>query len=289
MAEEKKKASFLDKLKHKYRLTMYNDVTLEEVMTFRLSRMNVFTFFGIFTIIVMILVFIMLVFTPLRVFLPNYTDNDMQRKISINALKIDSLEHEIIVRDQYYVNLKNIFEGKELVDINLRTDSSGVVSKNIDFSKSKEDSVFRKKIEEEEQFNVTTNAKNTKGNLGNVHFFAPINKGMITSKFNLPEKHYGIDIVAAANEGVKAVLEGTVITADWTMATGYVIQVQHESDLVSFYKHNSILLKKVGDRVKAGDVIAIIGNSGELTTGPHLHFELWYKGIPIDPQAYIMF
>jgi murein DD-endopeptidase MepM/ murein hydrolase activator NlpD len=124
--------------------------------------------------------------------------------------------------------------------------------------------------------------------LAGIHFFTPV-RGLVTQSFNARENHFGTDIGAAHNEVVKATLDGTVTLADWTVETGYTISIQHENNLISFYKHNAELLKKVGNVVKAGDAIAIIGNSGELTTGPHLHFELWHNGTPIDPQTYIVF
>ncbi len=289
MEEKKKKNKVFTKLKHKYRLTVHNDSTLAEVLTFRLSRLNVFAFMGIFFILVAGLIVVLLFFTPLRMFLPTYTDSAMSSKIVENAIKVDSLEREIQIRDRYLTNIKNIIEGKELIDYQTTADTA-VHYKNLDFKPSKEDSLLRKQIEEEEIFNLTASVKDEKsGNFKNLHFFAPLSKGMISRHFDIETKHYGLDIVAPPNEGVKAVLDGTVVSSTWTLATGYVIQLQHENDLVSFYKHNSALLRKVGDRVKAGEVIAIIGNSGELTTGPHLHFELWHKGIPVNPEDYIVF
>ena len=159
----------------------------------------------------------------------------------------------------------------------------------IDFSKSVEDSILRVQIEDEEQYNLTVvdNRSRVSGLTG-VHFFAPI-RGMVSSPFDATQNHFGTDIVAASNEVVKATLDGTVIMASWTVETGYVIQVQHKDNLISVYKHNAELLKKTGNVVKAGDAIAIIGNSGELTTGPHLHFEIWHNGTPINPEEYIVF
>jgi murein DD-endopeptidase MepM/ murein hydrolase activator NlpD len=160
---------------------------------------------------------------------------------------------------------------------------------NIQFSTSIEDSILRTQIEEEEQYNLlVTDQDHASSGLTGVHFFAPI-RGMVTNPFNAGANHFGTDIVAAPNEVVKATLDGTVILATWTLETGYVLQIQHDNNLVSIYKHNAELLKKVGNVVRAGDAIAIIGNSGELTTGPHLHFEIWHNGTPIDPEQFIVF
>jgi murein DD-endopeptidase MepM/ murein hydrolase activator NlpD len=159
----------------------------------------------------------------------------------------------------------------------------------IDFSTSLEDSILRNQIEEEEQYNlaVVDNRPRALG-LAGVHFFAPV-RGIVSSPFDATKNHFGTDIVASPDEVVKATLDGTVIMASWTVETGYVIQVQHKDNLISVYKHNAELLKKTGNVVKAGDAIAIVGNSGELTTGPHLHFEIWYNGTPVNPEEYIVF
>lgn len=290
MAENKKR-NFLERLKYKYRLTVYNDTSLEEVTTFYLSRLNVFTYFGLFLIFVTIIVFLLLVFTPLKVFLPAYTDAKMQRQIIENALKVDSLEQEIMVRDKYFQTISHIIQGKDLSALTPPVDTTNVTPyENITFEKSKEDSLLRLAIEKKEMLNTTSQKSGKKiRDISKLHFFSPINKGMIINRFSASEGHYGVDIVAAPNEGVLATLDGTVVAADWTLETGYVIQIQHEDNLVSFYKHNSALLKKVGDRVMAGEVVAIIGNSGELTTGPHLHFELWHRGMALNPEEYIVF
>ncbi len=290
MAEEKRKQKIIERLKNKYRLKIYNDVTLEEVTNFRLSRLNLFAYLGVIVIIIGVIVFYLLVNTRLSAFLPTYTDTQLKRSIVLTAMKVDSLENQIKIRDQYFSNIRNIIEGKELTDLVSKPDSS-LRAKNIKFTKSAADAQLRKQIEEDELLNTKSAVKKQvdKNSLTSLHFFSPVTKGYITSKFNNKEQHYGIDIVSAPNEGVKATLDGTVISASWTLETGYVIQIQHENDLISLYKHNSALLKKTGDRVKAGEVIAIIGNSGELTTGPHLHFELWHKGVPVNPEAYIIF
>ena len=160
---------------------------------------------------------------------------------------------------------------------------------DIDFSVSKEDSLLRAEVEKETQFSIYQNSEEAVVNdLAKLHFYPPL-KGIVTNQFDLPKGHYGADIVAKPNQVVSVVLDGTVIQATWSVEFGHIIQVQHKHNLLSSYKHNSELLKKVGSRVKAGEPIAIIGNSGELTWGPHLHFELWFDGKPLDPEEYINF
>ena len=289
MAEEKEKRKFIKKIKDKYRFVIYNDTTFEEVLHFRLSRLNVFAYVGISVVLIATLVVILIVFTPLREFIPQYPDSVLQREIVENALRVDSLEQELRVRDQYFNNIKTIIEGKE-PDNFVSAQDTTTEYKEISFDKSIQDSILRQQVEAEEQYNLA-NIEDPfmMQSISSLDFFAPINKGVITNPFNLKEGHFGVDLVAAPNTGVMTVLDGTVTMATWTLPTGYVIQVQHKDNFVSFYKHNSALLKEVGDKVKAGETIAIIGNSGELSTGPHLHFELWQNGAPLDPEDYIVF
>ncbi|MFC2129595.1 M23 family metallopeptidase, partial [Bacteroidota bacterium] len=160
---------------------------------------------------------------------------------------------------------------------------------DIVFTRSENDSILREQVEAEEQFRLSVIEQNSIGkNLHELHFFTPV-QGIITNSFNPLENHYGVDLVAGPNEVVKATLDGTVTLAAWTLETGYVVQIQHGNNLMSVYKHNAELFKSEGQIVNAGDAIAVIGNSGELTTGPHLHFELWHNGVPLDPVKYIVF
>ncbi|MCK7537194.1 MAG: M23 family metallopeptidase [Marinilabiliales bacterium] len=162
---------------------------------------------------------------------------------------------------------------------------------NIVFRKSAEDSVFRSRVEQEEKYNLTSgttgSARGT--SLASIHFFPPV-KGVVSSNFDLRTRHYAIDIVTQPKAVVSSTLDGTVIMTGWTMETGFVMMIQHSNNIVSVYKHNASLLKEMGDRVWAGEAISIVGDSGELyTSGPHLHFELWHNGEPLDPAQYIFF
>jgi len=171
-------------------------------------------------------------------------------------------------------------------------DAKDTVSEHIEdvsFARSVEDSLLQQ-IEQEEKNNLSIiDAGDRSDNLSKLNFFTPVSKGLIINRFDKKGGHFGLDILAAPDAGISAVLDGTVIVATWTLATGHVIQVQHSNNLISLYKHNSVLLKSVGSHVKAGEPIAIIGNSGELTTGPHLHFELWHNGTALNPENYIVF
>ncbi len=289
MENKNKNKKLINKLTHKYRLIVYNDNTFEEVWYMRLSRLNLIALFGTAIICLITLTILIVAYTPAREFIPGYPDGDLRRNIILNSIKLDSLEHELAVREQYYKNIRAIISGEEPEDF-IDSNETEVEYKEITFTKSPFDSILREQIEQEEQFNLilADNDNSSPINFSTIHFFVPLN-GIVTNKFNIDENHFGIDIVTAPNKVVAAVLDGTVTMGNWTLETGYVIQIQHANNLISVYKHNSVLLKKVGNLVKAGEAIAIVGNSGELTTGPHLHFELWHDGKPLDPEDYILF
>lgn len=277
-----------EKIRDKYRMIIYNDHTFEEVGFIRLSRLSLIALVSTVFILIVAGVFALIAYTGIRELIPGYPDGAMRRSIIMNAIRLDSLENEIRLRDRYFKNLNALVSGEEPDDIMASVDTSVEVG-DIQFSTSLEDSILRVQIEEEEQYNLlVVDQESSLSGLASIHFFAPI-KGMVTNSFNAGENHFGTDIVAAPNEVVKAAMDGTVVLATWTVETGYVLQIQHDNNLISIYKHNAELLKKVGNVVRAGDAIAIIGNSGELTTGPHLHFELWHNGTPIDPEQYIVF
>lgn len=288
MSDKKEKNSFFKKFRHKYRLSIYRDETFEELLNLRLTKLNVLALVSVLTLIFLVIVISIIAYTPARELIPGYPDEKTVRNIRLNAHRLDSLEMEMQKRDAYFENIRRIVSGEEPEQINIPRET--VIKKgSVTFQRSAEDSILRNMIESDKSYTLLGDGhKKIKTSLSNVLFFPPV-KGMVTSSFRMSEDHYGTDIVAAPNEVVKAVLAGTVIMASWTLETGYVIQLQHENDLISVYKHNAELLKGVGERVTAGEPIAIVGNSGELTTGPHLHFELWYNGNPLNPENYVTF
>jgi murein DD-endopeptidase MepM/ murein hydrolase activator NlpD len=285
----KLKRPLKERLRDKYRLIIYNDNTFEEVGFIRLTGFNLLWILGALSFIMVSLTFVLIAYTSVRELIPGYPDTNIRREIVMNALRLDSLEHEIVKRDLYFQNINSIIMGRKPANVG-DTSSQKNQEKNIVFSKSPKDSLLRLQVEDEEQFNlaVNTNEKYVTTNLSQIHFFTPL-RGVVTNGFYSETNHYGTDIVAGPNEVIKATLDGTVILASWTLETGYVIQIQHENNIISVYKHNAELLKKAGSRVVAGEPIAIVGNSGELTSGPHLHFELWFNGRPLNPEDYIVF
>ena len=289
--EPKEKKQLIKKLKDKYRLVVINDNTFDERFSAYLTPLNVIAGIASIFLLITLIVVGVIAFTPLREFIPGYSDT--QTKIdALNAsIKADSLEDAQRVYVQYFSNLGSILNGNIAIEEDTsRTAEEGKVYEGLDFSTSREDSLLRVEIESQERYAISQDVNDENQSLGlpSLLFYAPV-KGQITAEYDRSIKHYGIDVTAPEGEPIKAVYDGVVILASYTYDGGYVIQVQHTGDLISVYKHNSVLMKEVGDQVEAGESIAIIGNSGELTDGPHLHFELWYKGDPLDPNNFISF
>lgn len=279
------------KQKRKLRLSVLDDHSLEEVRALRLTKPFIFSIIGGSILIIGVLIFLLLAYTPLNSLIPQRTSSLLKNKVIKNSLLIDSLETEIVQYDQYLNNIKNILQGNPPADTfnvnKIYRDTSLNISKS-EFNSSRLDSLIRAQIEDSETGAINPQNEKIKETIKNIHFITPL-KGIVTNEFNPKKSHYGIDIVPGNDETISATLSGTVILATWSVETGYIIGIQHNFNFVSFYKHNSVLLKKVGDRVKSGESIAIAGNSGENTTGPHLHFELWHNGTPVNPRDYITF
>jgi murein DD-endopeptidase MepM/ murein hydrolase activator NlpD len=292
LTKGKPKVHWWNKLRTKYRLVVMNEDSFEEKLSFRLSRLNVFVAVSTVAILLVIATTFIIAFTPLREFIPGYTNVSLQKRVYELQLKADSLEKEFARKDLILANIRNIIEGKDIVDRLPEQKPDTVRSPDVNYTHSPEDSLLRKEFENREQFNLYYNDREELAGQTtpsrSLYFFCPL-KGILTNPFDPEAGHFGVDIVAKRNEAVKSVLDGTVIFSSWTVETGYVIAVQHTGNFISVYKHNATLLKSQGAFVKAGDPIAIIGESGELTTGPHLHFELWSGGTPVNPVDYISF
>jgi len=269
-------------------MVLLNEDTFEEVGNIRLTRLNMIALGGVILILLVAITYSIIAYTNIREWIPGYPDAAMRHNIRQNAMKLDSLEYEQAIRDQYFNNLNRIISGE--VPESYMNDTSGSIEEGeITLLRSTNDSLLRQKVEAEEQFRLSAlDTDPVSRNLYDMHFFTPV-IGIVTRSFNPLDGHFGIDLVAGPNEVVKAVLDGTVIMSAWTLETGHVIQIQHDYELISVYKHNAALFKTVGQEVVAGDAIAIVGNSGELTTGPHLHFELWHDRIPLNPSEFIVF
>ena len=283
----KEKVRLCDRLKYKYKLSVINETSYEEVFNFRLSQLHVLTALSVLAVILVVLTILLIAFTDLREFIPGYPDGNMRQMIAQNALRVDSLENELLKRDRFFKSIRLVLNGGDTTSLERsREDTARYRNDTIRFQISEQENEFRAAIEERERFNLSLGMKEQ--NHDYYHFFPPV-EGIVTQSFDEKKRHYGTDIVAKANAKVAAVLDGVVIFTDWTVKTGYVIQVQHTNDLISVYKHNSILLKKQGDYVRAGEVLGVVGNTGEESSGPHLHFELWRAGNPLNPENFIKF
>ena len=283
----KEKVRLWDRLKYKYKLSVINETSYEEVFNFRLSQLHVLTALSVLAVILVVLTILLIAFTDLREFIPEYPDGNMRQMIAQNALRVDSLENELLKRDRFFKSIRLVLNGGDTTSLERsREDTARYRNDTIRFQISEQENEFRAAIEERERFNLSLGMKEQ--NHDYYHFFPPV-EGIVTQSFDEKKRHYGTDIVAKANAKVAAVLDGVVIFTDWTVKTGYVIQVQHTNDLISVYKHNSILLKKQGDYVRAGEVLGVVGNTGEESSGPHLHFELWRAGNPLNPENFIKF
>lgn len=284
--KEKKGRKIRKKLLHKYRLVVLNEDTFEERFSFKLNRLNVFVFSIISALLLIALTTLIIAFTPLREYIPGYSSTSLRKKATDLTFKADSLQQLVTVNEQYINSIRKVLTGDvKTVDFNkdsviraAQTDPS-----LIDFSASREDSLLREKVSQEDKYNPLLRDDEVKFVL-----FAPV-KGTISDDYDPEKKHYAVDIVTTKDAPVKATADGTVIFAEWTAETGYVMILKHANNLISVYKHNASLSKEQGDLVKGGEVIATVGNTGELTTGPHMHFELWLDGNPIDPTNIIDF
>jgi len=286
MQDKERDKKYWRKLLHKYRFVIMTDNSFEEKMVVKLSRLNVLSFLVIVAVACFFCALLLIGYTPLNKYVPGKSSKEVQKNLIQLSLKSDSLQKALDNRGVYLQNINAIISGKEIISFQKHdTLNITIEDKKISFEKSIEDSLLRVAVETEDKSSVYIKKSVDHEFL---MFFPPLS-GLISDVFNSNTKHFGVDLVAKEKTRISSVLDGTVVVSHWTAETGYVIVVQHKNDYLSQYKHNSVLLKKVGDFVLAGEHVAIIGNSGELSSGPHLHFELWHKGIPVNPKDYISF
>lgn len=275
-----------EKKNRTFRLAFIDDKTHEHLVTLHFTRTTFFV--AVVTILVLLCaaIYSIIAFTPVRTFIPGYPDARSKRAAIQNAITIDSLENVIFRWELYSENLRRAVEGEEPVKIDSLIKAKNAATELDMEAIARQDSLLREQVKEEEKFGISDRTQRDLPIEG-LHFFTPVT-GVISQGYD-PAIHPYIDIAAPEGSVVKATLDGTVIFAGWSDEAGHTIQIQHEGDIVSIYKHNEKLLKKAGDKVTAGSPIALVGNTGELTTGDHLHFELWHKGQTVDPTLYIKF
>lgn len=284
---------YFDKLKErltfKYRLVILDEETYEEQFSFKLSQINVYVFGGIAVILLILLTSLMIAYTPLKEYVPGYASTEVKEKAETLMDSLKTLEMKSVENEAKLMAVMNVLNGQvKTKDYITHLDSilkanKDSISKHSIYA-SREDSLYRQSVENQDKFNVKSTSSSKQG----IVLFAPVT-GTITTKYNGKDQHYGIDIAVKSGTPIKSVEDGTVIFSEWSVDTGFVIIIDHGNNMISVYKHNSSLLKSEGDLVKSGEIIATAGSEGKLSTAPHLHFELWYNGYPIDPTQFMVF
>lgn len=283
----KAKKSFWHRIRFKYKLSFFNETTLEEVWSFHLSQLSAFVSLALFAFFLIAITSFIIIKTPIRNYLPGYLDVEVRKEIVQNTLRADSLERVLTIQALYLNNVAGILSGTLPIDSIKRIDSLAQADVNYEIPRTEAEQTFLKTLEEEEKFNLTV-LNPTAAVTDGVIFYKPVN-GVISANYEADIKHYGVDIAAEVKESVMSTLDGTVVFTGFDPNFGNVIQIQHKNGFLSIYKHNELVLKQPGDQVVAGEAIALVGNTGKLSTGPHLHFELWYRGTPVNPEEYIVF
>ena len=281
------KRNFAQKLLHKYRLVILNEDTFEEKVSFSLNRLNVFIVVTSTVILLIAGTTILIAFTGLREYIPGYSSTELKQRAVHLSYQADSLQTVVELNNQYLSSIKRVLTGDvKMSEFNRDSllESERLLAGDVNLNPSKEDSLLREIVVQEDKYNFLETATSR----ANYALFPPL-KGPFSEGFSIKQKHFGVDIVASQNAPVKSVADGTVIFSGWTAETGNVIIIEHSYGMTSIYKHNSSLTKEQGERVQRGEVIATAGSTGEYSTGPHLHFELWSEGRPVNPVDFIDF
>ena len=287
MKNEKQNKTFLKRIFNDYKVVVSSEDTFEEKLSFKANKINAFIIMLLYSIILIAFTISVVFFTQLREMVPGYSSSDLLNRAIYLTKKTDSLEQQIALNNKFYKSIEDVLSGNvdEFVSRNELSIDSNLINPDIfTISPNLQDSILRQYVENEDKFNLTNNELV----IENKMFFSPI-KGEITQSFNFNENHFAIDIAADIGTPVKSVLDGKIIFSEWSLETGYVVVIDHGENIISVYKHNSKTLKEQNDFVQAGEVIAYSGNQGNLSSGPHLHFELWKNGTPIDPEPLLNF
>lgn len=270
-----------------YKVVVSSEDTFEEKLSFKANKINAFIIVLLYSIILIAFTISIVFFTQLREMVPGYSSSDLLNRAIYLTKKTDSLEQQIALNNKFYKSIEDVLSGNvdEFISRDeLSTDSNLINPDIFTIPPNLQDSILRQYVDNEDKFNLTNNELV----IENKMFFSPI-KGEITQSFNFNENHFAIDIAADIGTPVKSILDGKIIFSEWSLETGYVVVIDHGENIISVYKHNSKILKEQNDFVQAGEVIAYSGNQGNLSSGPHLHFELWKNGTPIDPEPLLNF
>jgi len=286
-----------DVIKHKHRFVVMDTETFKEKFSFQLSGTNLFVTIGITVIVLILLTTVLIAFTPLREWIPGYTDNAMVEQTYANARKIDSLETQLSEQEWLVTTIQAVLSGKELGSEaeSVEADTAATLQQLAAvYRRSVEDSLLRQEVEREDnRYQVKTSSarvpSTTESTPALSHLFYPPLKGKILSAFDASGLHLGIDIAGTASQPVYAAYGGTVVSAQFTADAGYVLTIQHPGNVITVYRNTNMLLKHQGDAVRAGEPVAYVGNASQREPGPHLHFEMWVNGSPVNPEEYISF
>lgn len=283
---KKKKYTLVDKLSERFHFLLVNEKTLAKKKLFSSSAINLAATAMFLFLLLLSSSFLVIYVTPLKEYFRGYTSLELRENAVENSMKLDSLENLYLAQSNYINSLKDILSGNiSFDDFDQNKSTAGSNQIELELVKTNtEDSLLRALVEEEDKYN----ALDLEGERFTTVLFPPV-KGSMSSGFDYENKHFGVDISMDEKSPVHSISEGIVIFAEWTSETGFVIIIEHLNGLTSIYKHNSSLVKAQGDRTETGEIIAFTGNTGSLTTGPHLHFELWYQGEPVNPESYIEF
>ena len=287
MKNEKQNKTFLKRIFNDYKIVVSSEDTFEEKLSFKANKINAIIIILLYSIILIAFTISLVFFTQLREMVPGYSSSDLLNRAIYLTKKTDSLEQQIALNNKFYKSIEDVLSGNvdEFISRDELSIDSNLINPDIfTISPNLQDSILRQYVENEDKFNLTNNELV----IENKMFFSPI-KGEITQSFNFNENHFAIDIAADIGTPVKSVLDGKIIFSEWSLETGYVVVIDHGENIISVYKHNSKTLKEQNDFVQAGEVIAYSGNQGNLSSGPHLHFELWKNGTPIDPEPLLNF
>ena len=283
--ESSKKNNIKKRESKNYRLVIQEEKTYKEKFKLKLSRTNVFLTGTFFSLIIVSITTSIIFFTPVREYIPGYDTTKMRIQAINNLERLDSLINQLSINENYLQAVFQTINGEDYK--NIYTNESQRISvdlSDLDMSLRVEDSILRKVVEREDKFNVIESETQTL----NLEMSPPV-RGIIIESFDVSIKHYGVDIVLKEQTPIKAVADGIVLLSEWTIDSGHTVIVYHKDQLTSVYKHNYLSKVKTGDYVKQGQVVALSGNTGELTSGPHLHFELWDSNGPINPEDFIIF
>ncbi len=284
-----------DRLHHTYRLVVMNNETFEEVGSYKLTLFNLYILLSSIMVVFAVLIWLMIAYTPLHRYMPGYGMGSNSEEVQDLLRKVDKLEKEVGTYRVYSESIRKVLVGEVTTEEDVPKVNPVVKDTlgDMTLTPSEAEIALREDVALDEIGEIareprTTNLPGANARLEQMYFTPPVT-GEVSAEYMPDEQHYGVDILAAKNTAIKAAMDGYVFLSDWTLETGNTIGIQHANNIITFYKHNSELLKKAGSFVKAGEAVAIIGNTGALSNGPHLHFELWYKGKPVNPTEYVDF